>query len=91
MSEILTPIIADKPWTYVGIDLIGPLPKTNAGNLHILTATDIFSKWVEALPLPNATSSSVIWGIEQMIYRHGCPEKILTDNGMAFCSKVIYD
>ena len=32
----------------VGIDLIGPLPETKAGNQYIITLVDYFSKWPEA-------------------------------------------
>ena len=85
---LLQPILSHKPWSYVGIDLIGPLAETPRGNRHVRTAADLFSKWTEAVPIPDATSRSVVWGLEQMIYRHGAMEKILTDNGKCFNSEV---
>ena len=56
LNPVLQPILAHKPWSYVGIDLVGPLAETPRGNKHILTATDLFSKWTEAVPIPDATS-----------------------------------
>ena len=44
----LHPIPVVAPWHHIGIDFIGPIsPK---GNCYILTISDYFSKWVEALP-----------------------------------------
>ena len=47
----LHPIPVTKVWHRVGIDLIGPLPETKAGNKYIITLCDYFSKWPEAMPL----------------------------------------
>ena len=46
-------------WELIGIDLTGPLLKTVDGFQYILTATDYFSKWVEAFPLKRKTSAEV--------------------------------
>ena len=37
----------------VHIDLMGPLPKASRGYEHILVLVDLFTKWVEAIPLPS--------------------------------------
>ncbi len=44
-------------WAQVGMDLIGPLPKTSRGNQYIVTLTDYFSKWAEAASLPDKTAN----------------------------------
>ena len=31
----------------IGIDILGPLPKTNNGNKYLLVCTDYFTKWPE--------------------------------------------
>ena len=43
----------------VGIDLIGPLPRTERGNKHIVTLVDYFSKWPEAEAIPDKSADSV--------------------------------
>ena len=32
---------------------MGPILESKSGNLYILTVSDYFSKWVEAVPLPS--------------------------------------
>ena len=43
----------------IGIDLVGPLPKTKRGNRFIITLVDYFSKWPEAAALPSKSASDV--------------------------------
>ena len=52
----------------VGIDLIGPLPETKAGNRYIITLVDYFSKWPEAEALPDKGAK----GVAQFLYRMIC-------------------
>ena len=77
-------------WEFVGIDLTGPLPKTEFydGFEYILTATDYFAKWVEAFPLRTKTAAEVGRHICSIIYRHGCPKRILSDQGREFVNQV---
>ena len=51
----------------VGIDLIGPLPKTGRGNRYIVTLVKFFSKWPEAEPLQDKTAKSVALFLYKMI------------------------
>eukprot|EP00253_Pinus_taeda_P023414 PITA_23414 len=54
----------------------------------ILTATDYFTKWIEAIPCRQANDSTIIQFLEgNILSRFGCPEKIITDNAAAFKSK----
>jgi hypothetical protein len=53
----------------VGIDLIGPLPKTKSGNRYIITLVDYFSKWPEAAALPNKKAESVASFLYKIICR----------------------
>uniref|UniRef100_A0A096LZU5 Gypsy retrotransposon integrase-like protein 1 n=1 Tax=Poecilia formosa TaxID=48698 RepID=A0A096LZU5_POEFO len=67
-------------WELIGIDLTGPLPLTSCGNQCILTATDYFSKWVEAFPLKTKTAEEVCQKLCSIFYRHGCREFVNTMN-----------
>jgi transposase InsO family protein len=52
-----------------------------------LTATDYFTKWVEAIPTKWATDKVVMDFLEdKIITRFGVPAKITTDNAKAFSS-----
>ena len=44
----------------IGIDFIGPLsPEADDGSHYILTLSDYFTKWVEAVPTADKTASGV--------------------------------
>ena len=47
------------PMSRIGIDIQGPFPKSKSGNTVILVIEDYFSKWVEAVPLPNQEAVTV--------------------------------
>ena len=54
----------------VGIDLVGPLPKTQHGNRFIITLVDFFSKWPEAEALPDKSAKSVSLFLYKMMCRY---------------------
>jgi hypothetical protein len=45
------------------LDFIGPLPRTERGNEHILMMVDQFTKWVECIPLPSQSAEVIILGV----------------------------
>eukprot|EP00253_Pinus_taeda_P026396 PITA_26396 len=54
----------------------------------ILTATDYFMKWIEAIPTRQAIDAVIISFLENNILsRFGCPNKLITDNAATFKSK----
>lgn len=56
----LHPIAVKSPWYHFGIDFVGPLtPLTNDGSQYILTLSDYFTKWVEAIPRADKTAIGV--------------------------------
>lgn len=76
-----------QPFEKIQIDIVGPLPKTSAGNEYILTIQDNFSKYSDAIPLPVINSVSVAYALaEEFISRHGGPRVIHTDQGRNFTS-----
>jgi hypothetical protein len=81
----LHPIEVKEPFHMIGIDVIGPLPRTEEGNKYIVVAIDFFTKWPEAKAIKEANAKEISKFIyEEIICRHGCPKKILTDNGSEF-------
>jgi transposase InsO family protein len=84
----LQPVVVEAPFQQWGLDFIGQF-KDNSSNgfTWILTATDYFTKWVEAIPTKWATDKVVMDFLEdKIITRFGVPAKITTDNAKAFSS-----
>ena len=74
------------------LDFIGKIhPSSSAQHKWILTVTDYFTKWIEAITSRQATDSVIISFLEKNILsRFGCPQKIITDNAIAFkCKKMV--
>ncbi|KAJ8381322.1 hypothetical protein SKAU_G00021000 [Synaphobranchus kaupii] len=72
----------------IGVDLIGPFKASSKGNRYCLTATDFFTKWVEAIPIKEKTAVATSQALMDMFYTHGAPEVVLTDQGREFWNKV---
>ena len=89
-NELLHPIPVGEPFYQIGIDIVGPLPRSKQGNKYIVVAIDYLTKWPEAKAIPEATAEQVSHFIyENIICQHGCPIKILSDRGSHFNNKMI--
>jgi hypothetical protein len=78
------------PFQQWGLDFIGEIHPTSSGKQRwILTATDFFTKWIEAIPTWSASHKVIIGFLEDLIIRFGCPSKIITDNASDFGSKTL--
>ncbi|CAM8988403.1 unnamed protein product [Rhodiola kirilowii] len=89
--EPLHPTVASWPFEAWGLDVVGPInPKASNGHTYILAATDYFSKWAEAVTLREVKKENVVEFItKHIIYRHGVPQRIVTDNGKQFYNKLM--
>ena len=73
------------PLERLAIDVLGPLPETDQGNRYILVVMDYFSKWVEALAMPEQSAATVAHLlVTEVISRFGVPLQIHTDQGRNF-------
>lgn len=72
----------------LGIDLIGPLTTTKNGNQYILTATDYYTKWVEAFAIKDKSAQSITKCLLEIFYRHGASYYVITDQGREFVNEV---
>ncbi|RMC16943.1 hypothetical protein DUI87_06198 [Hirundo rustica rustica] len=61
------------------------LPQTRQGKHCVLTMVEATTGWLETYPVPHATARTTILGLEkQILWRHGTPERIESDNGTHF-------
>ena len=89
-KEPLHPIPVGQPFDRVGIDYVGPLPRTTKGNRYIIVATEYLTKWVEASATPDCTAQTTAQFIyNEIICRHGTPKEILTDRATSFQNELI--
>lgn len=76
---------------HVHVDIVGPLPNSG-GNRYLLTMVDRYTRWPEAVPLPDMLAETVakafcnVW-----VSRFGVPETITTDQGRQFESELFLE
>lgn len=72
--------------TYTYIDIVGPLPISRE-HRYILTVIDRYTRWPEAYPLKDITTSNIVDVlIRNYISRFGVPLNVTTDQGAQFTS-----
>lgn len=87
-ARYLTPLFSPWPFAQWGMDIVGKMPVAPGGFKFLITATDYFTKWVEAEALVHITDSDVIHFVRKnIITRFGVPFTIITDNGQQFISE----
>ena len=68
------------------------IPHSSKKHKYILTATNYFTKWVEAIPLKVANSDVIIEFIDQFIItRFGLPNMLIFDNASYFSRNSIVE
>jgi len=68
----------------MGMDLIGPLPKSKQGHIYALVMQDHFTKWPKAIPLKDATAKSVAGVLLSVILMWAPPAELLSNQGLEF-------
>ena len=66
----------ERPWSRIHIDYAGPFL-----NKMFLVIIDAHSKWLEVLPVNNATTATTIEQLLNVFATHGLPNTIVSDNG----------
>ena len=80
----------DYPFQHIGIDVMGPLPRTMTGKRYIVLAIDWLTKWPEAQAIETADAQTIAVFIhERIICQHGPPQQITSDRGTEFCNDLI--
>eukprot|EP00253_Pinus_taeda_P007485 PITA_07485 len=89
----LQPVNIDQPFEQWGLDIIGEItPQSSKQHKYILTATDYFTKWVEAIPLKTTNSEVIIEFIDQFIItRFGVPNALVFNNASYFSGTSMFE
>ena len=81
--------LMEVPLERIGMDLIGPFPRSARGYRFVLVLVDYATRYPEAVPLRTISAKSVAQALFQVISRVGIPKEILTDQGTLFMSRTL--
>jgi hypothetical protein len=78
------------PGQFVSVDITGPYETFKRGNRYLLTYIDHFTKWNEAVALPNQEAARIAKAIVTKIFsRHGVCDTLHSDRGKNFTSSLL--
>ena len=68
------------------------LPTSSKGNKYVVVFVDYLTKWPEVFPVKDQNSLTIArLLVENIIPRHGDPSQLLSDRGLAFLSKIMFE
>lgn len=77
------------PFERIGMDIVGPLERSKAGNRYMLVLTDYATKYPEVFPLRCIKAKNIAVCLVQFFSRVCFPLEILTDRGTNFMSSLL--
>jgi hypothetical protein len=80
----LTNIVALRPFDHIALDLAGPLPITDEGEIYLLVVVDICTKYVVLRAMKNKQSDTVVRALVSIAGDYSFPRIISSDNGLEF-------
>ena len=83
---ISTPI--GRPWQMIAVDIL-EVPRSTNNNRYLLVVQDYFTKWVEAIPLPDQTVIRIAGELTTLFATYGQPEILHSDQGRNFESTIL--
>ncbi len=91
LSGTLQSTPVKEPGYMVGIDLMGPFPRSMKLNEYLLVTVNYCSKWVEVFPLRSAKTpliTNIL--IKEIFTRWGVPTYLVSDRGPQFTSQLLH-
>ena len=83
----MTNIPIGRPWKMIAVDVL-EVPRSVHNNIYLLVIQDYFTKWVEAIPLPDQTASRITAEIVRLFAVYGIPDILHSDQGTNFESTI---
>ena len=84
----LTTLTSPWPFSWWGMDILGPFTQGSYQNKYLIVAVDYFTKWIEAEALAKITSFNILrfykWNV---LARFGIPQALVMDNGTQFTNQ----
>ena len=89
-NGLRTPWHAKEVNEVVAMDMVGPLIRSERGNIQVLTIQDKASRYVKAIPLTNITATTVALAFfNEWVCVFGAPKCVLSDRGSQFTGAVM--
>jgi transposase InsO family protein len=79
------------PFPVWGLDILRPFPKAIRGYRYMYVAVDMFTKWMKATRVVMINKQYAVKFIKSIFCRFGVPNRIITDNGSQFTSRVFQE
>ncbi|XP_036431193.1 GTPase IMAP family member 8-like [Colossoma macropomum] len=76
----------------LGLDFMGPFPRSKKGNSYLLVVVDYYTKWIELFPLRDSKTPRLCQLLRDEIFtRWGVPKYLVSDRGPQFTSQLLTD
>ncbi|KAK7925190.1 hypothetical protein WMY93_007500 [Mugilogobius chulae] len=80
------------PGEMLGVDLMGPFPRSKKGHVFLAVIVDYYSKWVEMFPLRDSKTTKIVKILREEIFtRWGVPKYLVSDRGPQFTAALLME
>ena len=76
-----------QPWQMIAVDIL-QVPLSSNNNRYLLVIQDYFTKWADAIPLPDQTASRITTELIKFFCTYGPPQILHSDQGRNFESAI---
>ena len=84
----MTNVPIGRPWQMLAVDVL-EVPMSGHGNRYLLVLQDYFTKWAEAVPMPDQTAERIVRALIGIFSCFGIPEILHSDQGRNFESTIL--
>ena len=81
-----TPI--GRPWQMIAVDVL-KVPPSTCNNKYLLVIQDYFTKWADAIPMPDQTAVRIVRELTKVFSVMGLPQVLHSDQGANFESTIL--
>lgn len=88
----LTPIRVSNIFEKVGVDVLGPFPRSFRGNRFVIVAVEYASRYAICKAVPRVTAEVIVnFLVEEIFCRFGDVCEIISDRGTVFTARIVKD
>eukprot|EP00731_Ephydatia_muelleri_P023350 Em0015g933a len=84
----MTNVPIGRAWQMLAVDVL-EVPMSSHGNRYLLVLQDYFTKWAEAIPMPDQAAERIVRVLIEVFSHFGIPEILHSDQGRNFESTIL--